>query len=227
MLELGPKVKLFALDIETVSQGKRANDYTDNKHYRLGNTKDPAKVEAKLKEKREEARTKHALNWWTGKVVSVALVDCVSDKAEVFNGHDEASILSQLAECLNSFTCKLIGKTSKNFDFPFLIGRYLANGMTPPKVLTKHQDLYDMDEFFGRSSASGQRGALADYSHGMGIEDKLMHGSEVAALYAEILMADGKGDAPKASALWAKLAAYNVDDSKKVAHAARLYWGLK
>lgn len=216
--------KLLALDIETVSQGARANVYTDNAYYALGNVKDPAKVAAKLNEKKEEARNKHALHWGTGKVISVALVDVFgNDEPFVFATHNEKAILEDIEIKIEG--CKLIGKSAKTFDYGFLVGRYLANNMPVPQVLRDWRRLLDMDDFFGRSAASGQRGKLALYAHGLGMNDKLMEGSAVAELYNKILELEMTGNKDLALTEWKKLEAYNLDDSEKVAEAARRYYG--
>jgi len=95
------QAKTYAVDIETVSQGKRAIDYTDAQEYKLGNVKDPEKIKAKLEEKRSEARKKHALLWWLGKVVSIAFVDVYgNDPDVVFYGDSEAEILTKAYEYL-------------------------------------------------------------------------------------------------------------------------------
>ena len=221
-----PVTKVYAIDIETVSQGKRANDYTDNKRYKLGNVKDPVKVEAKLKEKREEARDKHALHWNTGKIISVAIVDCYgTDEDIVISGHDEVKILTELYDVLQK-PCKLIGKNSKTFDFPFLVGRYMANYLRMPAVLRNRFNLFDVDEFFGWSSTSSQRGTLDDYAFGINYKEKPMDGGAVAGLYAEIVAAETiKKDEVAAKMGWESLRKYNLHDAQVVKAMTVLYYG--
>jgi len=215
---------VWSIDIETVSQGKRANEYTDKASYALGNVKDPIKIEAKLKEKREEARNKHALHWGTGKIVSVAMVDVFGDSGNnVHMGHDEKQILSALSCDLDSY-CKIIGKTSDNFDWPFLVGRYMANNMPVPSVFKRKFASLDVDKFFGFSSASGQRGKLDLYAHALGIDMKPMHGNQVGKLYADICLAEMNKDEVAARAGWKQLHDYNLHDAQVVAEMARLYY---
>ena len=52
--------KTYAVDIETVSQGKRANDYTDGKEYKApSNYKNEEKIKDYIAEAKQKARTKH------------------------------------------------------------------------------------------------------------------------------------------------------------------------
>ncbi len=217
-------IKLYALDIETTSQGKRANEWTDNMPVKLGNIKDLAKIESKKKAVRDEARSKQALHWATGKIVSLAMVN-VFDTTDrhVFWGFDEVEILTYACEKMKG--CKLIGKSSQTFDFPFIVGRLIANKMTVPAVLRQRSRMFDMDNFFGWSSASGQRGSLAMYSHGLSLDDKLMDGASVPVLYSNAIDAKIKGDTQEVMRIWDKIAEYNLDDCDKVAHAARYYYG--
>lgn len=219
-------VKLYAVDIETVSQGKIACEYTDNKSYKLGNVKDPLKIEAKLKEKRDEARGRHALTWWTGKIVSLSIVDVFGDDEDrVIYGYDEEYILKTFSELVDNSTCRLIGKTSENFDFPFLGGRYMANNIQVPRVLRSRYDLLDCDKFFGYSSAAGQRGSLNDYAQGLGLDMKPMSGGQVGKLYGDIVTAKMSGDTVAEKAGWKELTDYNLHDSRIVAEMARRYYG--
>jgi hypothetical protein len=219
---------LWSIDIETVSQGKRANDYTDQKNYKLGNVKDPVKVAAKLKEKREEARKKHGFNWITNKIISVALTDVYGDEEHVIMGHNEAEILLKLSNIISK-PCKLIGKSSKNcFDFEVLAGRYMANYITVPMVLKSRYDLLDVDDFFGYSASSPQRGSLDDYCHGIGFKPKPegLNGSMIQDLYNTIIACETvKKDEVAAAAAWKQLHDYNLHDVNAVAALAVLYYG--
>lgn len=227
--EYQPHTKVYSIDIETVSQGLRANEYTDKKKYKLGNVKDPAKVEAKLKEKREEARNKHALHWSTGKIISVAVVDVYGEEEdEVYYGHDEVEILIQLRDKLNK-PCKVIGKSSNTFDVPFIVGRCMSLAIDVPNVLRKEMRKfqYDVDEFFGWSSQSSQRGTLDDYAWGIGYKQKPMDGGAVAGLYNEILAAEAAGNKEELDKLWHRLTEYNLHDSRVVSVMTKRYYGME
>lgn len=216
--------KLFALDIETVTQGIRANKYTDNQEYALGNVKDPDKIKAKLEEKRNEARGKHGLKWWLGKIVSVAIVDVFGDTPDaVYYGHDEVEILNHVSEHLRG-NCKVIGMCSQSFDYPYMVGRYMANKIEVPRVLKRKYSQLDVNTFFGYSAQSGQRGKLDDYAHGIEYAGKPMHGNAVGKLYQTIIQAELDGDMVAATAAWRQLEKYNLHDSNVVKALATLYY---
>ena len=215
----------YALDIETVSQGLRANEYTDNKKYKLGNVKVKEKVDATLKKKQEEARTKHGLHWVTGKVCSVALADIYSDKKIVLYGYDEVEILTRLAEHLDGN--KLIGKTFELFDAPFLVGRYMANNLPVPRSIKSESKLiYDVDKYFGFSASRSQGGALSAYAHGLGIAGKTASGNMVQGMYDTALDAKMNMDEVAEKAAWKELIDYNIADAMIVREMVRRYEGV-
>lgn len=218
------KLKVFSIDIETFTEGKRANEYTDSKEYKLGNVKNPDLKAKKLVEKRLEARRKHALSWWTGKIISVAVVDVFGEEPDLcFAGHDEAEVLKELGEHLKR-PCKIIGKASEMFDFGFITGRFMKHKLEIPPVFKQSHNQYDVDKFFAWSAQSSQRGSLNDYAHGLGIEVKTMKGSDVHDLYTRIMMAESV-DKVEAAKLWEQLVEYNIQDSKIVAEITRRYAG--
>jgi predicted PolB exonuclease-like 3'-5' exonuclease len=217
--------KTYAVDIETVSQGKRANDYTDNKEYKApSNYKDQAKIEAKVEEQRQAARGKHGLHWFTGKVCSISFVDVFgNDEPVSFYGFDESEILLNAIQYMEG--SKLVGMNSKNFDFPFLVGRYMANGLKVPTTLKQRTFQYDVNEFFGWSNASGQRGSLNDYAQGIGYKEKPLTGNKVQGIYDTALDAHMKGDDVALKAAWKQIVDYNVHDCEVVKSLARAYYG--
>jgi predicted PolB exonuclease-like 3'-5' exonuclease len=210
------KNMMVAIDIETVSQGQRANAYTDGLMPKTGNLKDPAKIKVAIEEKREEARSKHGLHWWTGKIISVAMCGVDHKLEHVIAGHDEADILTELANSLNHKAVTLVGKNSKDFDFPFMIGRYMANNLSVPRVFKDRSNSLDVMDIFSRNMSSAQYGKLADYAHGLGLGEKLLHGGMVQNLYNEILA----GDISK----WKDITDYNMQDAKLTAEIARRYY---
>lgn len=218
------KTKVYSIDIETFTLGKEANEYTDSKSYKLGNVKAADKVEAALALKRSEARRKHALSWWTGKIISVAVVDVFGDEPdECYAGHDEAEVLKELAVKLSK-PCKLVGKSSDMFDYGFIKGRYMANRLNIPSVFKQANNLYDCDKFLSWSSQSSQRGSLSDYAFGIGAKEKPMKGSDVHDLYSRIMLTEAS-DVIEAAKLWEELIDYNINDAVIVAELTRLYAG--
>lgn len=218
-------MRLYSIDIETVSQGKRALDYTNQAPVKLGNTKDPEKIKAIETKKREEARYKHGLSWWTGKVCSVAITSVFHEGCNLVSyGFKETDILETLASHLVKHPCKLIGKNSIDFDYPFLVGRYMANSMEVPLILKGGRDkLLDIESWFGGRGCS-QRGKLSDYSHGIDTKNKLMHGSQVQSVYDEALDCHMKGDKAGESKAWEMIANYNIQDTVIVKDMALRYY---
>ena len=215
---------MMAIDIETVSQGKVAKDFTDKAYYSPGNAKTEEAIKRVTDKKREEAAHKHGLKWWTGKIISVAVERCdMPEYRQCFYGHNETDVLRQLAASLDKARTT-IGMYSKNFDFPFMVGRYMANDLPIPDVLMDRYSQFDTDDMFGYSSASGQRGKLSEYSHGLNLSDKPMGGGDVQKLYDDIMAAAIDQDGQTESELWAKLVNYNQVDTNIVAEMARKYW---
>ena len=207
----------WSIDIETY-RNDRAFVYTDKvKIPAPGNIKDEKKIEAAIAKKRKDIADKHALTWWTGKIISVALSPINELEPPVcFYSHDEKEILVNLTYFLEEKASSLVGKSSKTFDFPYLVGRYMANELPVPSTLKDKNLLYDIDDFFGWSSASGQRGKLDAYLHGIGFDLKPMDGSMVGELYENILSEKDT---------WEELVNYNIFDAVATAKIAKLYWG--
>lgn len=217
---------LISIDIETASEGERARRYTDSKTYKLGNVKDPEKKAKKLEEKQEAARQTHALHWFTGKVISVAITD-VFEQAEptrVFYGRNEKIVLTDLAEHI-SRDIKLIGKSNVTFDIGFLVGRYMHHLIPVPRALKHWNQILDVDKFFSPSQSSSQRGSLSDYLHGINWESKPLDGASVPGMYNEILALESMGKHNEAEKLWNTIKDYNAFDAEAVAELARRYYG--
>lgn len=220
--------KLYSIDIETVSQGKKAIDFTDSAYYKAAaNIKDPVKIAANIQKQKDTAQGKHGLHWTVGKVLSVAVVDCFGGEYDmVYFGHDEAKILTDLANKIESNgSLYLIGKTSQDFDYPFLVGRYMALNLPVPRLLRRSKFLLDSDKFFGYRASSGQTAKLDHYAHGIDYAGKPMHGGQVQELYNTIMAAEMEGDTVAANAGWKQLADYNVHDCNVVKELARRYYG--
>jgi len=217
------RMPMWAIDIETVSQGNRANEWTEQAPVKLGNIKDPTKIAQKEAEKRDEMRSKHGLHWITGKIVCATIVNVWGDEVHQFYGRDEVKILHDLSAYLEE-PCYLIGKNSKTFDFPFLIGRYMAQYMRVPRGLKEWSRLLDVDDFFGRSAASTQRTTLNGYAHGVNYNKKPMDGASVQGVYDNIIAAEIEKDETTVNMLWKQLLEYNKHDCEVVRAMAVLYY---
>jgi len=225
-------IRTWALDIETASEGKRATDYTNGKsYYAAKNIKDPDKIAASIEAQKKKAGETHALHWWTGKVISVAIVEVHGDDYQVFDldyYNSEKELLEDLAVYIG-VRDTIITKSGDTFDVPFLVGRMMLHKIKLPAWLTQTSLHRDVDKFFGWSASSGQRSTLEAYAHGLGIEGKAggLKGSEVPGLYARIKVLEIEGKIAEAKLLWKELSEYNLQDSRITAEIARRYMGVE
>ena len=219
---------ILSIDIET-ARNDRAFEYTDLAEYTApGNIKDPAKIAAAIEEKKKKAADQHALTWWTGRVISCALVEVANgiNVQAVIKNFDEKKLLIDLTDKLQFFGAhELWGKNSKTFDFPFLVGRYMANKIPVPPVLKLRDALKDIDDIFGFSSASSQRGKLDAYFFGLGLDLKLMHGSDIGPLWDQLLLARASQDAQTEEMVWKQITEYNLADADGTAEIVKRYKG--
>ena len=187
---------LVVFDIETAA-GPQADEYWAKKKIKAPSTwKDEAKIKAREDEKRIELREKSALYPWTAVVTTIVAKD--SDGVHKFYGNDEKTVLVNFGDYITSLESRygkinLIGKNSKNFDVPFLVGRYLAHDLGVPYTLRPVQEPRDIDECFGYSSQS-IRGSLGDYAYMLGIKGKTSHGSQAQAMYDATAFDESKWD---------------------------------
>ena len=160
---------------------------------------------------------KAALYWWMSKVVSIAWNHVHDETGElvtagVKTSDDEREVISAfLNSAMNSAyrVTRVIGKNSKNFDTPYLIGRLLAQNLGIPAFLrARITPMGDVNEIFGSLSAkNSQITSLDNYAFGLGIKGKLSSGSSVEGMY--------KGKAFK------EISAYNVQDVEIIADMFR------
>jgi hypothetical protein len=177
-------LSLYAYDIETVPNDRAAAYFAAKTYQPDGRLTDPVKIQASIEEKRAKDAEKAGLYWWTGKVCCLSLQSLEQQDSGTFHGEDEAELLCQVFDLLKADD-KLLGKSSEYFDSPFLVGRCLALDIGVPEFLRPYRPIQDIDHIFSFSSQCDQRSNLANYAHGLGIEGKNGHGSEVAGLYNE------------------------------------------
>jgi len=218
-------MKHLAIDIETVGLGKPARDYVmENTSVAYGNIKDPEKRKAKRDAVINKLTNQLGLRWFTGKIISISIVDCVTDEKTCYYGDNEKEILTAFNDLFkHNGAYRIYGKNISTFDAPFIIGRMLANGITPKPQLKDRNRIEDIDTYFGYSSASNQRGKLNEYCFGLGIEGKKgMTGADVQPMYDLMLVSN---DSDSEALFWEKIKNYNIDDSEIVAKIVRLYYG--
>lgn len=195
------------IDLESVPN-ERAPAYVEQAHIRpAANLKDPEKIAASIAEKRQKLTESFALQWWTAKVIAISVVS--DEHAPLcWYGEDEAKVLSAFGEYLLANPhATLCGKSTVDFDYPMLVGRFMALNLGVPNTLrTIEVDrVRDVDQIFGFSHASGQRGSLSDYAWGLGITGKLGKGNDVAGWFNMAQLGD--------KTAWERITQYCIQDS--------------
>ena len=164
---------IFAFDIET-SKNDWAKDYFQSSLAKPNSRlKNPLKIEEDL----QKQYAKAALSWWLGKVVCITARSLDGNFSFIQVSTDEKKLLVDFAEFLKTADNKymqtiLVGKSSKEFDFPFLVGRYLAHNTGIPKVLMTKRQIVDVDEMFAQWGRNGQTTSLNNYAWGLNIVGK-------------------------------------------------------
>jgi predicted PolB exonuclease-like 3'-5' exonuclease len=122
----------YALDIETAPL-ETAADMFDPADVKVGNLKDPAKIEAKIEEAREEFTAKAALHWMTGRITCICMYG--ETQSHTFVGAEE--------EILEKFWCEwkradqIITWNGYAFDTQFICMRSLVYGMIIDPIMAR------------------------------------------------------------------------------------------
>jgi predicted PolB exonuclease-like 3'-5' exonuclease len=177
---------MIAFDIETVKNEKADEYFAEHKSYSApANYTDPVKIEKYIEKAREKDANKAGLTWFTGKVCCVCMEDVESGKKWGIYSTNEKEVLEATTEILDKHINKdLIGKSSADFDVPFLIGRYLVNEVRAPLILNPSK-AQDVDNYFSRSRSCGQRSKLDTYAFALDLPMKPFDGSKVQGMYDE------------------------------------------
>ena len=161
--------------------------------YALWQVEQREKIERAVKLQQLKDLEKAALYWWQSKVISIAWMHVHSESGELIA--QGSSCFDEEYKVICDFynaaidsayrVSKVVGKNSKNFDIPYLIGRSLALNIGVPRFLrSKISALGDIDEIFGSLSArNNQITSLANYAFGLGVEGKSGDGSVVETMY--------------------------------------------
>ncbi len=167
----------------------------DPEEVKMGNTKDPVKVAAKL----AEAEANHlrnfidraALDPLTGRVIAVGLLSFDTQDVTILGHDDEARTLAEFwTACTgNRGTLnRMVGFNSNQFDLPFLIRRSWKHNVTIPMGIRRGRywsdqmlDLRDLWQL-GDRYAIGSLDAIARH---LGVGAKNGDGKEFAALWAK------------------------------------------
>lgn len=230
LTNLEPKFT-WSIDLETCDN-ERANEVHeacgDYNVSAPSNVKDPVKIKAAVDKKLEAVDDKNALCWGTGAVASFAMTRLSSvfesnsrEDYEVISmiGLNEKLVLDALADALGgkNGVSVLVGKNIKNFDIPFLIGRFIFHKIKVPRILLNSWNLIDKDDIFKVNSQGVQNGKLDHMCIWAGMDTKLMNGKQVPMLMDNARMAMADGDMDKVKEILLKIKAYNIDDTFKVA----------
>lgn len=182
-------MQYIAFDIETIPNEKALEFFTVHKNYSApSNYKDEEKIKAYIDESRIEDFNKAGLYWWTGKIICITLHHVLRGDKKAFYGEDELQLLTEFFTFLKNECagCHLIGKSSDHFDIPFILGRALAHDLGIPQILrTNWAKINDVDKIFAFSKACSQVSTLNAYAFGLGIKQKLRHGSQVKQMHSE------------------------------------------
>lgn len=209
----------WAIDIETRgSNSPKVEEYFLNAKVKVpSNYKDQVKIDAYIEANRDKERRKAALHWATGSVFSVALTNVQTEQSYVLCSTDEKEVLQFLTNKLSEQqVASLVGKNSETFDFPFLVGRFMANDMSIHTIFKAgryEKKLNDIDNIFGYSSASQQRGKLNMYAMGLGLDGKNGDGSAVPQKYNDMVLAEVGGDDETVAQIKKEVEEYNVNDT--------------
>jgi len=170
----------FLFDLET------AANITDEKRERFiqsakyGNLKDPAKIEAKIKEHVETCVERAALDPLSGRIVAFSCHVIGSTSFTTVVNLDPAAeihlIDDLLTEWQGSKCDAMIGFNIRSFDLPFLFGRMLAHGSRCGLSIPRPKDyrqVIDMRDWL-------PEGKLAHWLAECGLPSKGGDGSDVA-----------------------------------------------
>lgn len=100
------------------------------------NIKDPVKIAAKIEEKQKAFIERAALSPLSSTILAVGLW-CDDGVKTMLHGEDEADLIRKTWDALTdhgAFTRNVIGWNVKRFDFPFLIKRSWALGISIPQT---------------------------------------------------------------------------------------------
>lgn len=168
-------------------------------------------------DQREKDISRAALYWWTGKIICISCVD-EAGTPSVFSGTGEKKVIYDFFRCLETVYPHhtLIGKSSTEFDIPYVIGRAMHWELGLPQALRHAREpIADVNRIFSARDNCQQVSSLANYVFGLGLDEKLGHGSEIREWYAMALAGD--------ASYWEKIRTYCIHDSMLVREILKRY----
>jgi len=178
------------IDIET-TKNSRSDAYYAKKTYEApSNYKNQEAIDGYITKAREKDAEKSPLYWWTGQIVCVCVCDDHGE-GESFSFADrggsdeekEKALLIALFRYLDTMPgVVLIGKESKDFDFPYLVARAMVHDIGIVNTLRNvNYTMHDINDIFSMSRAGICRTSLANYAWGLGIAGKSASPQDVQA----------------------------------------------
>lgn len=207
-IDFQPASKLNSLDNPPATILKVKSDELREEKLTEWKKEQQIKLDNSVLEQRQKMIETAALYWWSGKIVCITAKIRNKKPPMIWFGSNEAKILSKFFDWLaENPGIPLIGKSSDDFDVPFIIGRAMAHNLGIPYHLRmgKPDYLSDIDKIWGFSKAAPQRSSLNNYCIGLGIKQKIAHGTDVAKWYDMAMSGD--------DTQWKKITEYCVDDT--------------
>lgn len=157
------------------------------------NLKDPEKIEASIKEKREAYLRDAALSPLTGRILAVGVRKPTGDLL-IAHGEDEADILRKVMVQLGVYIQQqlpIAGFASRTFDLPFIRFRCAVHGISSVRLMDRYKgrtywnecfvDLMEEVGMWRERSGNG----LDAVCKALGIPGKTGSGAHFASLYKE------------------------------------------
>lgn len=211
------------IDIETVENDIFSTKINEIEFKPDSRLKDPAKIEQSILNKRQKAFEQAALYWWSGKTICICANVIGHDqvKPKTFYGDNERNILILFFDMLEKLyeadsELRILGKSSVEFDKPFIIGRALVHDIGIPRALRPYRPIEDVDQIFGFSARCSQISNLNNYALGLGIKPKTASGEGVKDMYLKTKMGDKNG--------WKEIINYCAHDTDIPTHMLKRYF---
>lgn len=213
-----PDPKLSSLDQVPATITKLKDEVKRAERTEAWKLEQAEKIQKSIESQIEKDRSKCALHWSTGKVVSIVAM-AYDEKSEIKGfkscGHDEKKILTEFNAYLKEINPPaVVGKSNKIFDDGFMVGRLMVNRLPIPYVLRQKdwRDVRDINDIFGFGNRHPQHAKLGEYGVALDLGDKTDSGDNVHEMVE--------------NEEWNKLINYNYHDTKLTMDIYKLYCDL-
>lgn len=164
-------------DIETGPLPQEQFQHILDKVEAPGNLKDPAKIEAAIKEKQAEIIERAPLSAMTGQILAIGFYD--GENYMIASDVSEEAIIMTFWDHVSENNLSVCGHNIKNFDIPFIVRRGYVYGIRPKmQYLEKFSRLViDTMELFA-GGEWGHKASLNDISRLFGLGEKTGSGDQ-------------------------------------------------